>query len=125
AGEPRVFAYATGGVIDAGAYELQPSGITPDGEGIVYVKEGATGDGSGWAAATGNLQGAIDAAGTQQVWVAVGNYDVPTPNSFVMKNGVAIYGGFDPDNGIADRDDERILPNRGTAEGSVLNGKGE
>lgn len=39
-----------------------------------------------------------------------------------MKSGVAVYGGFDPDNGITDLTHKRILPNEGTHEGSVLNG---
>lgn len=67
-----------------------------------YVRAGGTGDGSSWPAATGSLQGAIDAvaaAGGGQVWVAAGTYK-PTSNptdrdaSFRMKNGVTIYGGF-------------------------------
>jgi hypothetical protein len=53
-----------------------------------------------WATSTTNLQGAIDAAGITEVWVAAGVYK-PGGNantnrtiSFAMKNGVAIYGGF-------------------------------
>jgi hypothetical protein len=101
--------------------------IVPDANGTVYVKDTATGLGNGnnWANATANLQGAINAAGTQKVFVATGNYDVPSPNSFVMKNGVGIYGGFDPDSGIDSLSDARILPNHLASEGSVLNGKNE
>ncbi len=67
-----------------------------------YVKPTATGtgDGSSWANASANLQGIINASGTNdQVWVAQGTY-YPATNttdrtaSFTMKNGVAIYGGF-------------------------------
>ncbi len=97
---------------------------TPDINGIVYVKVGGTGNGSSWANATGSLQGAINAVGTQQVWVAKGIYDVPSPSSFVMKNGVAIYGGFDPEQGIDDLTDARILPGTGL-QGTILNGKNE
>lgn len=97
---------------------------TPDVNGIVYVKSNGVGNGSSWANATSNLQGAIDAVGTQAVFVAKGTYNVPSPNSFVMKNSVAIYGGFDPDNGIDDINDARILPSLGQ-QGSILNGKNE
>jgi len=100
------------------------SAQTPDANGIVYVTPNGTGDGHDWDNATANLQGAIN-SGATKVFVAVGEYMVPSPNSFVMKNGVAIYGGFDPGAGIIDLDDARILPNHGVSEGSVLNGKNE
>ncbi|MBD2700248.1 putative Ig domain-containing protein [Spirosoma sp. BT702] len=67
---------------------------------VRYVKPVAsgTGDGSSWANASSNLQAMINATGTQQVWVAAGNYKPTSTNdrtiSFAMKNGVAIYGGF-------------------------------
>ncbi len=60
--------------------------ITPDANGIVYVTEAGTGDGHGWDHATHDLQGAIN-SGATKVFVAVGNYDVPSPHSFVMKDG--------------------------------------
>ena len=54
-----------------------------------------------WANSTTNLQGAIDAPGVTQVWVAAGVYKPTTTTgpasrtlSFSMKNGVVIYGGF-------------------------------
>ncbi len=65
-----------------------------------YVKPTASGsgDGSSWANASDDLQAMIDAAGTTEVWVAAGTYKPTTGTdrtvSFVMKNGVAIYGGF-------------------------------
>ncbi|HRP90477.1 MAG TPA: choice-of-anchor Q domain-containing protein [Edaphocola sp.] len=113
-------------VIDLGAYEIQHA-ITPNDSGVVFVKDTATGLGSGydWANATSNLQGAINATNVQKVFVAVGNYPVPSPNSFVLKNNVAVYGGFDPDNGIDSLNDKRILPNEDLSEGSILNGKAE
>lgn len=100
--------------------------ITPDANGIVYVKPAATGNGSGttWANATGDLHGAIAAVGAQQVWVSVGTYNV-TSSSFVMKNNLAIYGGFDPTNGIDDLTDARIFPNADNSRGSILNGRNE
>jgi hypothetical protein len=122
AGKARVTGFSTSGVIDMGAYESSYMPIVPTA-GIVYVREDFTGNGSSWAEATGDLQGAIDADGTQKVFVAVGTYDVPPLASFVMKNHVEIYGGFDPDHGIDDLMDERILPNKVASDGSVLNGQ--
>ncbi|KGE86601.1 hypothetical protein IX84_20855 [Phaeodactylibacter xiamenensis] len=77
---------------------------------IRYVKAGGTGNGTSWADASGDLQAMIEACGVEQVWVAAGTYK-PTSGtdrnaSFVMKNGVAIYGGF-PNTGdpvFTDRD---------------------
>src|SRR5690606_36013415 len=101
-----------------GAYES--ISLTPT-NGIIYVKENGTGDGSSWTNATSDLHNAIHTDGVQKVFVAVGNYNVGD-HSFIMKNNVAIYGGFDPENGIEDLDDERILPTE-TVEGSILNGQ--
>ena len=57
--------------------------------------------GSGcWATAFTDLQPALAAAGSgDEIWVAAGTY-LPTSTtdrtiSFAMKNGVAVYGGFD------------------------------
>ena len=76
---------------------------------VRYVKLTPTGtaNGSSWANASGNLQGIINASITgDEVWVAQGTYypsadffgnpspaDVRT-KTFVMNQGVAIYGGF-------------------------------
>ncbi|WP_367391080.1 HYR domain-containing protein [Lewinella sp. LCG006] len=68
---------------------------------IRYVKPVAAGlaDGSSWANAAADLQAMINAsAAGDEVWAATGTYK-PTSGtdrniSFVMKNGVAIYGGF-------------------------------
>lgn len=89
--------------------------IVPDANGIIYVKQGGTGDGSSWTTAMGNLQNAIDAAGVRQVWVAKGTY---SPNvSFYMKRGVAIYGGFPDNNNNVDMADRNWATHR-----SVLRG---
>jgi len=95
------------GIVDMGAYERAAPSITGNG-GIIYVKAGATGTGSSWTCATGDLQAAINAATSgNQIWVAGGAY-IPnrrsdatgtiTPgdrnNAFVLKNDVKIYGGF-------------------------------
>jgi|GEM_PF-349683 len=127
AGNARVYDFANGGRIDMGAFESPYTAIRPDINHIIYVKTTAAGTGSGnsWANATADLQGAINADGVQQVWVANGTYTVPAVQYFVMKNGVAIYGGFDPDHGIDDLNDARIIPGAGTAAfsgGSVLKG---
>ena len=78
---------------------------------IHYVDADATSggnNGSSWADAYTELQLALDAGVSgDQIWVAEGTY-TPTAEhggsgdrykSFQMKNGVAIYGGFDPTEG--------------------------
>jgi predicted outer membrane repeat protein len=69
---------------------------------VVYVKSGSkNGDGQSWKTAFNSLQDAINSAysdGGGEVWLAVGVYK-PTSNknrdaSFILKNGVAVYGGF-------------------------------
>jgi len=67
----------------------------------VDIDAGGTNDGSSWTDAYIDLQAAIDAIGSGEIWVAEGTYlpDVSDTGdrdlSFSMKNGVAIYGGFD------------------------------
>jgi hypothetical protein len=66
---------------------------------IWYVRPGATGNGTSWANASGSLQLIINGARSgDEVWVAGGTYKPTTGTdrsiSFRMKNGVAIYGGF-------------------------------
>ncbi|MEK5231246.1 hypothetical protein MHB42_05675 [Lysinibacillus sp. FSL K6-0232] len=77
---------------------------------VIYVKQGASGDGTSWANAFGDLQSALDEASTKltagattvQIWLAQGTY-IPSEkvggttdryNTFQMQNNVAIYGGF-------------------------------
>ena len=70
-------------------------------QGVIYVNASATGanNGSSWTDAYTSLQTAMTSAfSSQQIWVAAGTYK-PTATtdrtiSFVMKEGVAIYGGF-------------------------------
>ena len=68
---------------------------------IIYVRAAATGlhDGTSWANAYVGLQKALSVAVSgQQIWVAKGTYKPTTgtsrSTSFVLKPGVAIYGGF-------------------------------
>ena len=63
----------------------------------VYVKPTASGDesGSSWANATDDIQAAIDALGTTEVWIAAGTYYVPDSSGFTPKNDVNVYGGFE------------------------------
>jgi predicted outer membrane repeat protein len=70
----------------------------------LYVNDDAAGnnDGSSWTDAFNDLQDALALASTcsnvTEIWVAAGTYKPTTTAdrsiSFVMKNGVAIYGGF-------------------------------
>jgi hypothetical protein len=73
-----------------------PPVIAPDANGIIYVTEAGAGNNSGdsWGNATNDLQTAINATGVQQVWVAAGTYQPASGQSFSMKEGVKIYGGF-------------------------------
>ncbi|WP_081797020.1 InlB B-repeat-containing protein [Bacillus ndiopicus] len=77
---------------------------------VIYVKQGASGNGTSWTNAFGDLQSALDEASIKltagatsvEIWLAQGTYtstkqiDV-TDNrtkTFQMQNNVAIYGGF-------------------------------
>lgn len=69
----------------------------------LYVKTNGTGNGTSWANAAGNIQTMIDyAVSGDIVWIAKGIYYPTTETiardtrsrTFLMKNGVSIYGGF-------------------------------
>lgn len=67
---------------------------------IIYVKNGGTGNGTSWNLAYGNLQTALlNASSGDEIWVKQGTYTPSTTqninDSFVFKDGVKIYGGFD------------------------------
>jgi predicted outer membrane repeat protein len=110
------------GTVDIGAYE----GTKPDQARTIYVDAAAdgAGDGTSWADADPTLwaapagKGALTyATGNDEIWIAEGTY-VPDPNaddgvevfkSFRIpgwKDGVKIYGGFQPGDGFDQRDPE-------------------
>ena len=66
---------------------------------IIFVRQGAVGNGTSWSDATGDLAAALNqaVAGTQ-VWVAYGTYKPTAVNdrnaSFKVNDGVKIYGNF-------------------------------
>ncbi|MCA0230888.1 MAG: T9SS type A sorting domain-containing protein [Bacteroidetes bacterium] len=90
------------GIVDLGAYEYQGSTASL----ILYVKTDGddTKNGQSWANAYKTLQKALQHSCTgTQIWVAAGTYypdegagNINNSNaaSFIMKEGVAIYGGF-------------------------------
>lgn len=96
----------SGPSISIGAYEYQ---YLPASR-IRYVKPNATGDGTSWDNASGDLQKMIDELAennpqnqTGEVWVAAGTY-VPNVQiisnstysaSFRMRDGISVYGGFE------------------------------
>lgn len=65
---------------------------------VIYVDTaniGAPQTGASWAKAFRDFQSAIDAAyAGDSIWVAEGTYRPPAQLSFVMKEGVKIFGGF-------------------------------
>ncbi|GAB3548780.1 choice-of-anchor Q domain-containing protein [Spirosoma fluminis] len=74
---------------------------------IWYVKAGASGTGSSWSDASGDLQAMINqSAEGDQVWIAQGTYKPSTTGlteprlaAFSLKNGVSVLGGFTGANG--------------------------
>ncbi len=92
---------------------------------IRYVKQGGTGDGTSWAQASGDLQAMINASSSgNQVWVATGAYqrNQGDGNSFIMKEGVQVFGGF-PNTGNPTMAN-RTLPTAQTpANHTILNGQ--
>ncbi|MEE1258939.1 MAG: choice-of-anchor Q domain-containing protein, partial [Paludibacteraceae bacterium] len=63
---------------------------------VIYVKSGASGDGSSWTKAFGNIQQAVDAAAKKgaDVWVAKGIYKSDSSAVVFLKPKVNLYGGF-------------------------------
>jgi predicted outer membrane repeat protein len=66
---------------------------------VIYIKQGASGDGSSWDNASSDLHSVLLNAKTgQQIWVAKGKYVPSTTGdrqaAFVLREGVELYGGF-------------------------------
>ena len=103
-------------------------------QGRVYVMEGATGDGSSWSSATGDLAGAMAEAVTgTEIWVAQGTYPTTTclgaceeadrRMSFRLRRGVRVVGGFtggEGDEAEANPANETILSGDIGTEGDPL-----
>jgi hypothetical protein len=95
--------------VDMGAYEYNCLALAG---GIMYVDHTASGTGSSWEDAHPDLALVLDLVDNYcpnvQVWVATGVYKPGTQrsDSFELKYGVAVYGGFDPAGG-ADEFNER------------------
>ena len=59
----------------------------------IYVASGATGSGTSWASALGNIQTAINGAtASDEIWVKGGVYTLAS--TITIKEGVSLYGGF-------------------------------
>ena len=111
--------------IDIGAYESEQLAkgrrlyVAPKKEGDSETDK----DGSDWAHAMTDVQRAIDklaeghAGEKGEVWVAEGVYETPArignastedvPYSFVMKDGISVYGGFKGDETSLDERDKQ------------------
>lgn len=66
---------------------------------VIFVTVGGAGNGTSWATAMGGLHRALEMAQAgDQIWVSKGTYRTADNNdrsrSFVLKAGVALYGGF-------------------------------
>ncbi len=91
---------------DIGAYEYRSGPV------VYYVKQNANGvkDGTSWAEAYTDLQSALAVASSgDEIWVATGTYKPTTGSdrtiSFMLKNGVAVYGGFAGTEALRDQRD--------------------
>ncbi|MBK9013877.1 MAG: hypothetical protein IPM82_07220 [Saprospiraceae bacterium] len=88
---------------------------------IIYVHQGATGNGTSWSDATGDLAAALNqATAGMQVWVAFGTYKPTAGNdrnaSFNVKTGVTLIGNF---NGTETSIDQR----QNAASATILSGE--
>ncbi|MXN93349.1 hypothetical protein GR160_19165, partial [Flavobacterium sp. Sd200] len=122
-----------------------PGTVTPEpgAGGILYVKKGSSGTGTGWGDALGEVADALKYAkqansatpGTvTQVWVAGGTY---TPmyhasdlsgaspqgrnNAFVLVNGLQVYGGFAGTESGPEERDLTLAANASILSGDFLN----
>ena len=110
----------------AAVTNLYPVNIQADANGIIYVSEDGTGNGSSWSNATDKLQfaSALSSGGGTKVWVKAGTYygDTTDPEgAFYVTPSNRVYGGFEgneaPDFDLSQRDFERNP--------TILDGQGE
>ena len=83
---------------------LFPVSIQADANGIIYVSDDGTGDGSSWVNATNKLQfaSALSSGGGTRVWVKAGTYYGDTSDAegaFNISKNNRVYGGFEGDEG--------------------------
>ena len=112
------------GWVDMGSYESNITSCNPAVGNTLYVNKGVTASGSGstWDDAFKDLYEAMEAArycnAITQIFVARGTYTPPLNASFVMKEGVKLYGGFvGNENLLSDRNwtiNETILQGNGS-----------
>lgn len=127
------------GTVDLGAYEAVVAAIVPDGNRVLHVRKGGTGNQSGvsWADALPELALALKwAKENEESWTAENslkiyvaketyyplyspaddNFGVPAgrDNTFLLVKDVHMYGGFDPGNGINALSDTRVYGSGGT-----------
>ena len=81
-----------------------PVSIQANANGIIYVSEDGTGDGSSWANATDKLQfaSALSSGGNTKVWVKAGTYYGDTSDAegaFNISSYNRVYGGFEGNEG--------------------------
>ncbi len=103
-----------------------PVSIQADANGIIYVSEDGTGDGSSWANATDKLQfaSALSSGGNTKVWVKAGTYYGDTSDAegaFNISSHNRVYGGFEgnegPDYDLSLRDFDKNT--------TILDGQGQ
>ncbi|MCK5134456.1 MAG: T9SS type A sorting domain-containing protein [Bacteroidales bacterium] len=64
-------------------------------QSVVYVSSDGTGDGTSWANAAGSIQDVIESSDSgTDIWIKGGTYYVPGDSTFILKDGVSLYGGF-------------------------------
>ena len=105
---------------------IYPVYIQADENGIIYVSEDGTGDGSSWANSTNKLQfaSALSSGGGTRVWVKTGTYYGDTSDmegAFSISGNNRVYGSFAgneaPDYDLSLRDFEKNP--------TILDGQGE
>ena len=122
-----------GSIVGRGTYlgQTKPFLLIPIPEKIVYVHSGHGSDfnsGASWEYPLASLHRALDIVKPgQEIWVAAGVYtptDDPTDRdtSFVLKNGVSVYGGF---SGLEASLSERDVTGNPTILSGDINGSGD